>query len=144
MSHFVSIAKAARTLGVNRAGLNHRIENAGIETFEGKIRLDDLRRIAPAFGLDDPGILERTRLIRENAKAFRHDPNNPPSSESLTLQIRSMKVDLLMEKQRVDHLQKAMTALFHRLESYLASDDPVRRQVALELNEWLAGRLSQG
>ena len=141
MSHRIAVSVAARSLGINRAELNRKIANAGIAAFEGKVEVEDLRRIAPAFGLDEPEILERTRLIRENAKAFRHDPNNPPPSEDLAVQIRSLRVDLLMEKQRVDRYQKLVTALFHKLDGYLASDEAAQRQVALELNEWLAGML---
>ncbi|MBF0093542.1 MAG: hypothetical protein HQL33_03425 [Alphaproteobacteria bacterium] len=141
MSELVAISKAARALGINRTDLSRRLGNAGITTFEGMVELADLRRVAPTFGLEEAEILERTRLIRENARAFRHDPGNPPPVDDLAWQIRSLKVDLLMEKQKLDSCQRVITALFHRLEGFLASDDPARHRIALELNEWLAGQL---
>ncbi|MBF0560855.1 MAG: hypothetical protein HQL37_02340 [Alphaproteobacteria bacterium] len=141
MTHFVSVAKVARALGINRAELRQRIDSAGIATFEGAIDLEELRRIAPRFDMGEDDIMERTRLIRENAKALRHDPGNKPSSEDPHQQIRRLTVDLLLEKRRVERYEQIVNDLFKRFEEIQVSPDSGRRDVALELGGWLAKTL---
>lgn len=142
MSCLVPIARAARALGVDRTNLRRRIDSAGIVTFEGSVDLDELRRVAPTFGFDEAEVIERTRLIRENAKAMRHDPRAPQPTDDLALQARRLTVDLLVEKRRVERLQGVVNGLLHRLEELQVSTDPARRGIALDLNAWLAEKLA--
>ncbi|MFN3076752.1 MAG: hypothetical protein ABT940_07730 [Alphaproteobacteria bacterium] len=144
MGQRVAVAKVAKALGLDRAVLRHRIESAGIDTFEGTIDLDELRRIAPMFGADGSDVLERLRLIRENARELRHDPSAPPPAEDLAQQVRSLTVGRLIEKKRAEEARGLIEDLVRHLEALLVSQDPVRREVAMELNEWLARRLRPG
>lgn len=142
MSELVAIAKVARVLGLNRAELRRRIEDAGIATFEGMVEVAALPPIAPTFGLAESDILEKTRLIRENAKALRHDPS-VVQPKDLSRQVRTLTMDLLLEKQRVHRYKGLFDDLCLRLDGLLASPEATHRDLALDLNKWLADRLSQ-
>lgn len=141
MTQIVGIAKVARALNLNRAELRQRIENAGITTFDGMINVDDLRAVAPTFGLQESELMERLRLLRENARELRHDPTAKPPAEDLTQQVRNLKVEHLLAKRRFEHCQSVMDALLKHLGEMLGSENLAHQQVARELNVWFADRI---
>ena len=92
MAKYVGVAKAARILGVSRARLQELIRNGELETFEGQVEIEQLRKSFPALAFNDPDIEERTRIIKESAYGNRLQQLITPSAEVLQAKIKRLSV----------------------------------------------------
>lgn len=140
MGEMIGISKAARLLGLDRLELRRRIDSAGIPTFDGMVSFDALDRVLPNLGFDESEIVERTRLIRENARALRHDPRVRPPDD-LAQEVRNLTSALLIERRRLERFKKIFDDLSFHLGHEQDSTDPKRREFAHELTAWLVEKI---
>ncbi len=141
MGERISIAKAARLLGINRRELCDRLCHAGIEGFEGAVDLSDVKRIAPKLNMDDARISERTRLIRQTAR--RRQAVRPPRKREFELQddLDKMHNRWLMERKKAQEYSILFDALVDELGHWQASEDEDKAQFAIEFSKWLCDQL---
>jgi len=137
MGERVSIAKAARLLGLDRHELCERLCRAGIESFEGAVELDDVKRISPKLNMDDGLISERVRLIRQTAR--RRQAVAPPRKKEYELQdeLDRLHNQWLAERKRAQEYYALFDHLIDELGHWQNADDPHRAAFALEFSEWL-------
>lgn len=137
MGERISIAKAARLLGLGRHELCERLCRAGVESFEGAVELDDVKRIAPKLNLQASLMGERTRLIRETAR--RRGSVQPPRKNELELQdeLDRLHNQWLAERKRAQEYYALFDHLIDELGHWQNDDDPYRAAFALEFSEWL-------
>lgn len=66
--HLISVSEASRRLGLRRTDVQHIVQSGQLATFEGLIRIGDLRACFPDF--DSSATLEENRFnhIRDNAR----------------------------------------------------------------------------
>lgn len=79
MDRLLSLSQAARMAGVRRKNLQQHIQEGLISTFEGYIRMSELRKAYPEVRGDRSGMIEKVRLIRDaavlkEANEHRHNP----------------------------------------------------------------------
>jgi CDP-4-dehydro-6-deoxyglucose reductase len=67
MAHYVTVSKAARLLGMNRARLQECIRDSRLDTFEGMVDVDELRRAYPTARLQNDTMLEQVERYKDNA-----------------------------------------------------------------------------
>ena len=70
MTRYMGVAKAAKLLGVSRENLQRLIRRGDLQTFEGQVDLEVLKKRFPALALDDSSAVERAQSY-----AIRLTPN---------------------------------------------------------------------
>lgn len=137
MGERISIAKAARLLGLNRHELCERLCRAEIESFEGQVELDDVKRIAPKLNMFDSLMNERVRLIRQTAR--RRQAVTKPRGTELELQdeVDHLHNKWLAERKRAQEYYDLFDIMVDELGHWQNSKDPARAAFALEFSKWL-------
>ncbi|MEY6433169.1 2Fe-2S iron-sulfur cluster-binding protein [Thioalkalicoccus limnaeus] len=98
MSDYLTLTRAARLVGVNRAKLQQQIRRGEIATFEGKVSVSELLRLYPQATLSDDKELDRVTRIKATAAPSRQPPEVAwPAPEVLMARLRGIS-DLLTEK----------------------------------------------
>ncbi len=93
MSRLLTLSKAARLLGIARGLLQQEIRDGRIETFEGKVLLDELQRAYPDVQVESSAMLERMEQIKE--QALYKDKEQPIDDvEQLHLHLMRLQRDL--------------------------------------------------
>lgn len=141
MAKYVSIARAAKILGVSRTRLQELIRNGDLVTFEGRVEEEQIRKNFPAIAFhDEPEIEERTRVIKESAYGNRLQKLINPPSEVLQAKIRRLTVDLNVERTRARDYQDIIESLLEKLSDLQHDADSRQREIIYELNIWLLAR----
>lgn len=137
MGERVSIAKAARVLGIDRHELCERLCKAGFESFEGQVALDDVKSISPKLALNEDLVSERVRLIRQTAR--RRGATAPPrkNEQELQDQLDRLHNQWLAERKRSQEYYALFDDLIDELGHWQNSENPNRAQFAREFSEWL-------
>ena len=137
MGEHISIARAARLLGLGRRELCERLRRAGIDGFEGAVELDAVKRISPKMALDAHLAGERVRLIRQTAR--RRQAVAPPRKKEAELQdeLDRLHNQWLAERKRAQEYHVLFDHLIDELGRWQNAKDPDRAKFALEFSQWL-------
>lgn len=137
MGERISIAKAARLLGIDRHELCDRLLHAGIEGFEGAVELDAVKRISPKLNMHDARLSERTWLIQQTAR--RRQAVSSPRKPEAELQddLDRMHNKWLLERKKAQEYSMLFDALIDELGHWQANDDENKARFALEFSHWL-------
>jgi CDP-4-dehydro-6-deoxyglucose reductase len=122
MAALLSLARAARLVGVPRGSLQRMIASGELQSFDGLVALDDLQRSFPDAQLDDGGLLEKVARIREEAFGRRVLEFALPSQEILAQRLFANSIELADLRR---HLQA-----YHEL--LIAARERIDRQVTDE------------
>lgn len=143
MGQRISIAKAAKILGIDRHELCDRICHAGFDGFEGGVDVDDLKSISPNFNTEDVRLSERTRLIRQTAR--RRQAVQPPRKKEYELQddLDKMHNKWLFERKKAQEYSVLFDALVNELGHWQASPDPNKSKFAIEFSHWICDQLDE-
>ena len=136
MSVRISVSKAAKLLNIKRSELHARLAAAEIETFEGEVDLEQIRCIAPNLKLTDQQILERVRILRNDASKA---PRNQQMQTVLDLQneVKRLKTALTIETEMASHYQGIVEELGAKLGEMQTADNEADSRAALKLCQWL-------
>lgn len=140
MAKYVGVAKAAKILGMSRARLQELIRNGDLETFEGRVEIEQLRKNFPAMAFSEPDINERTQIIKEGAYGNRLQQLVKPSAEVLEAKVRRLSVDLNVERTKARDYQDIIEGLLDKLSELQRDSDSKQRELIYELNIWLLAR----
>jgi len=101
------VAKAAKQLGINRREIQEKIQNGELETFEGKVSLEQLEIVFPAAaGIETGSILEKIQFIKDNAYANRVQTAHIPDAYTLMGQVQKLRMELRMAREeKIAHLR---------------------------------------
>jgi len=143
MGERISIAKAARLLGIDRRELCDRLCRAGIEGFEGAVELDAVKSISPKLNMDDPKTSERLRLIRQTAR--RRQAIAPPRKAEFELQdeLDKMHNKWLMERKKAQDYSIMFDRLVDELGHWQASEDEAQAKFAIEFSHWICKQFDE-
>jgi len=146
MTHLLSVSKAARLAGVSRSKIQKTIRSGQLETFEGKVQIEDLLRVFPRVDLDSDPVLEQIEQIKAKASSkFSWQNPAPPSAEILLRRLQAMSSLLIQTKSALDSNIDLITSINERLDE-LGSDehlDEFARKKMRDLQSWLARRQTQ-
>jgi|GEM_PF-1531560 len=137
MGERISIAKAARLLGIDRHELCERLCHAGIDGFEGAVELAAVKSISPRLNIDDSTVSERMHLIRQTAR--RRQGVAPPRKTELELQdeLDKMHNKWLLERKKAQDYSVLFDHMVDELGHWQASDDEARAKFAIEFSHWI-------
>ncbi len=127
-SNVLTVAKAAKVLGISRQEIQQKIQSGELETFEGKVTLEQLTEVFPtAARVETSAVLERMRFIKDNAYANRVQTAHIPDAYTLMGQVQKLRMELrIAREQRLAHL-RLIHELTHALQEMQESCDSQQR-----------------
>lgn len=144
MARLISLSRAARLVGVNRATLQKQIRAGDLNTFEGELDLTELLRAYPQTKVEDSTMIERAdRLIERALSRVVRDQEGLPDAEVLATRIAALSHELGTANFRMRRYDLFM----QQLQDYLRKLSTPDTQLALgdinTLREWLDDSLQQ-
>jgi polyhydroxyalkanoate synthesis regulator phasin len=142
MEETLSIAQAARRLGIPRATLQARIQNGDVPCFEGRVHLDALKASFPeASELTASPDLERMQFIMDHAFMNRVQTAHLPDIHSAMGQIRRLRMDVRQLTEKNQAYRLLITELTEQLRAAQERCDQKQRRVLDDMIAWIAGRM---
>jgi CDP-4-dehydro-6-deoxyglucose reductase len=126
MPQLLSVFRAARLVGVSRGSLQRRIHDEKVDTFEGKIQIDDLLKLFPDTELKHDSEYERVQHIKQHAFAKRIREHLLPNADVLADRVAELGRELASARAQLAHSQKILEQITRRLgeveETYTQQD----------------------
>lgn len=141
MGQLVTVAKAAHTLGVSRHELQELIRSGGLNTFEGRLDLSELREHYPLMSVDESPMLERVKNIKATAFGRRLEERISPAREELETQLRRKILDHDVAKAEARRYREILEEMAKLLQVCQQSENKQESELGLRLSRWLAERL---
>lgn len=138
MPQLLSVFRAARLVGVSRGSLQRRIHDEKVDTFEGKIQVDDLLKLFPDTELKHDSEYERVQHIKQHAFAKRVREHLLPNADVLADRVTELGRELASARAQLAHSQKILDQVTTRLGEVEERSAPKEIQ---ELLHWLKGTL---
>ena len=120
----LTIAKAAKQLGIGRKEIQQKIQSGALETFEGKVSLAELETVFPgATQMETSSIMEKREFIKDNAYANRVQAAHIPDAYTLMGQVQKLRLEMKMAREeKMAHL-RLITELTNSLREMQKSCD---------------------
>ena len=144
MEERLGLAKAARLAGVSRSELQEHVESGELETFEDKVRLEDLRALYPDVVVEDESMLHKMADIKEEARQHRGDDHEPTTPEELAQQLGQARQELSHYKTRIRELESLTGDLIGMLEDMAGQGESVSRSQLETVINWSRHRRAKG
>jgi hypothetical protein len=141
MGQQVGVAKAAHLLGISRHDLQRMIHDGELNTFEGQVDMEELRRRYPTLALNDDPVKERIDLIRGTAFGRRIRETLVPETDSLQSQLRRRTADLSVAQAKLNKFRGCIEELAQVLGDLNREATPEQKKVIAVINSWLLDRL---
>lgn len=143
MARLVSVARAARTIGIARKVLQAQIRRGELPTFEGQLDLDLLQDLYPTARFDESPAVERTRHIKETAFGRRVMDRVLVEEESLNHQIHNLQKDLSIERLMATRYRELVDNLGKELNRLQVNATPEQGMTIACLKGWLFNQLKK-
>lgn len=140
MAKLVSVAKAARILGISRARMQQLIRNGDLQTFEGQVEVEILRSKFPRLAFNESPDLERANIIKDSAYGERIQNLVQPPTDVLQAKIRRLSVDLNVERTRARDYEDIINGLLEKLGDMQHYSDDRQRRIINDIHMWLLAR----
>ncbi|MBN4079031.1 2Fe-2S iron-sulfur cluster binding domain-containing protein [Beggiatoa alba] len=140
MPQFLSVFRAARLIGVSRGSLQRRIHDAGIKTFEGKIKVDDLLALFPRNQLEYDSEYERVQNIKNHAFAKRVRERLLPDADVLAERVSELGRELASTRARLAQHQTILDQVTTHLRE--TEEAPTKKEIH-GLLHWIKGTLAE-
>lgn len=115
MRRLVSVARAAKVIGVGRRELQGQIRRGELPTFEGQIDLELLQDLYPTVRLNHSVAVERVRHIKETAFGRRVVDTVLAEEESQAHKAHRLQRDLDIERLKVRRYEDLASGLGKQL-----------------------------
>ncbi|MEK9721016.1 MAG: 2Fe-2S iron-sulfur cluster-binding protein [Quisquiliibacterium sp.] len=138
MARALTLSKAANLVGIARGELQKMIRDGSLYCYDGLIDLDELRRVFPQARIEDSGLLERVKRIRDESFGRRVRERALPPAEILAER-------LFLQSQELADLRRHLQA-YHQLVSNAISTLDVQTsgdQAATGLRQMLESGLAK-
>jgi CDP-4-dehydro-6-deoxyglucose reductase len=124
MPQLLSLTRAARLAGLSRGELQDQIRKHRIETFEGKIAVDELVQAYPKINLERDPVLERVSLIKREARPKSHYTDHGlPEPEVMMARLHDFQSLLARTKATLNSTEQLLDEVTQRLEHASRFDD---------------------
>lgn len=141
MGQQVGVAKAAHLLGISRHDLQRLIHDGELNTFEGQVDMEELRRRYPTLALCDDPVKERIDLIRGTAFGRRVRETLVPETDTLETQLRRRTTDLNVAQAKMRKFRLCIEELAQLLGDLNRDATPDQKKVITIINSWLLDKL---
>jgi CDP-4-dehydro-6-deoxyglucose reductase len=140
MPQQLALSRAAKLIGVSRATLQKRIKDGGLHSFDGTISTEELLQLYPDLQLEDSGLFEKTRRIKEEAFLRRILDRTLPAKEVLAERLFEQSMELNDLRQHLQRYHTLVVGLQERIHE-LAGSSPSATTALDQLDQWLEREL---
>lgn len=141
MGQYMAVARAAQMLGMGRHELQRLIRRGELDTFEGQVDIEALKRRFPQLTLDDDPVLERLAHIRATAFSRRVRSEVAPERDELESRLKRRDTELSVQQARANHLDAVLHELGRLLADLQDGADAGQRELIQRIGGWLRERL---
>lgn len=139
MPRLVSVARAAKLVGISRGALQKKIHDRELESFEGQVKLDDIEKIFPDAELEDNHLIEDLEKIVEKAlKRARGEKLAKllaPDTHTLAARLHTITKDHARSKSQINELIALCKTTQEKIQQLAATSD--KPQLFDDLNNWI-------
>jgi CDP-4-dehydro-6-deoxyglucose reductase len=141
MGQHVGISRAAHMLGISRHDLQRMIRSGDLQTFEGDVDLDELRRHYPTMALDENPMVERVKLIRAAAFGRRVSETVMPDTDELHVKLHKRDVALGVSQAQLKKYRGCIEGLAKFMAELNQQATAEQKEMIGVINHWLAEKL---
>jgi CDP-4-dehydro-6-deoxyglucose reductase len=144
MPELLSLSRAARLAGVSRGEIQKEIRKGNLMTFEGEVKLSQLRQVYPNIQVEDSGLLERLKRIQNNVTAkFQPSGTKVASTAGMIGEMDRMRLELDDVSDLMDKYHYLLVTVCERLDGLSESGEFSHDQKKMieALNYWIQSQL---
>ncbi len=141
MGQHVGLSKAAHLLGVDRHDLQQMIRSGELQTFEGDVDMDELRRHYPIMALDEDMMVERVKLIRGASFGRRVSQTILPDTDELEIKLQKRDVALGVAQAQLRKYRGCIEELAQLMGDLNREASPDQKEMIGVINSWLLDKL---
>lgn len=131
MAHWLSLARAAKLVGVHRSRLQEMVRAGTLASHEGQISTTELLRAFPGSVPERTGDLERVTRIKEESFGRRVRERMLPSQEILAQRLFAQSQELADTRRHLQRYHRLLEELLRRLAEHRQAG-----QASRELADW--------
>jgi hypothetical protein len=137
MDPLLSLAQAARMIGVRRSVLQQHVQEGRLSTFEGAVRLSALLAMFPEAGAAGSAMLEKVQRFQEGALQ-KPLPASRPDPERLAAEVHRLRLELGVARTELGRYQALTEELKDHLYALQDQCDQRQRLLLGTLITWVA------
>ncbi|MCU0840662.1 MAG: 2Fe-2S iron-sulfur cluster-binding protein [Thiobacillaceae bacterium] len=137
MSHYLSLSRVARLVGVSRVALQRMIKDGQLATFDGDVELEELLRVFPDVRWQDDGEFRRVEEIKRKAFAKRVFERALPDKEVLADRLFDLTSEFAAAKSLLMHYDELFKWIGAKLDDVADSGGPATAQAVVTLKQWI-------
>ncbi len=141
MARLVSLARAAKTIGVRRGKLQAQVRRGELPTFEGLIDLELLQDVYPTVRMDSSMAVERVRHIKETAFGRRVMDAALQDEELLAIKLNKLQRDLDIERLKARRYEEVVQDVGKQLNCMQETATREQSMTIACIKGWLRERL---
>ena len=137
MSQLLSLARAARLVGVNRSELQRRVKQGELAAFDGMVTVDNLLASYPGVQLEDNTEYSRVLFIKERAFGKRVFERVMPDVETLATRVNELSRELTLNQTHVKQFKTLLDRLRAKLQEVESQCGAEAKTTIDSLKNWL-------
>ena len=137
MSDLLSLTRAARLVGVNRAALQKKIKNGELTAFDGMVTVENLLTCYPDAQLEDTAEFRRVSLIKEQAFGKRVFERALPDAEVLAVRLTELSKLLAGNQAQVKRFNQLLNKLWDKLGEIEKNCNAESHETLENLKSWI-------
>lgn len=142
MAQTIEVAKAVHLLGIKRSQLQKLIKSGDLQTFEGKIDVEELKACFPSTALLAGAFESELEFIKKAAYSNRVQSAVLPSTEDITSQLHQTQVKLLVEKQKANKYLTTVQNLLTYISELRSDADENDKKVIDKISQWILQQMN--
>lgn len=142
MARTIEVARAIHLLGIKRSHLQKLIKSGDLQTFEGKVDVDELKACFPATAILSSVFEAELEFIKKAAYSNRVQDAVIPDKDDLANQLQRARVKLVVEQQKATkYLQIVQDLLAHVAEIRSEASDSDKKVID-NISQWVLQRMN--
>lgn len=137
MSRKIEVARAIHLLGIKRSHLQKLIRSGDLNTFEGKVDIDELKACFPSTAILASVFESELEYIKKAAYSNRVQDAVLPSKEDLSSQLHRAKVKLVVEQQKATKYFDVVQGLLAYISEIRADSNASDKEVIDKISQWV-------
>lgn len=117
MTHWLTLWRAAQLVGVSRGVLQQQVRDGALLLHEGLLSTDQLLRLYPGVQLEESGMLERVKMIKDEAFGRRVRERLLPSQEVLAQRLFDQTQELADVRRHLQRYHSLVVDLRERIKA---------------------------
>lgn len=143
MARTIEVARAIHLLGIKRSHLQKLIKSGDLQTFEGKVDVDELKACFPSTAIVSSVFEAELEFIKKAAYSNRVQNAVLPSKEDLESQLHRTKVKLLVEQQKATKYSKILKDLLDHISVLRGESSATDKKVIDEISQWILQEMNK-